>query len=29
MHFKKKGSKKDTIDLNALERKLRKAKKEV
>ncbi|XP_021948555.1 uncharacterized protein LOC110846202 isoform X1 [Folsomia candida] len=28
MHFKKKGSKKDTIDLNALERKLRKAKKE-
>jgi hypothetical protein len=29
MHFKKKGSKKDSIDLNALERKLRKAKKEV
>jgi len=29
MVFKKKGSKKDTIDLNTLERKLRKAKKEV
>ena len=29
MVFRKKGSKKDTIDLNTLERKLRKAKKEV